>query len=197
MISAISLKTFVETYGYLAIILGTIVEGETILIIAGMLSFWGYLNLPLVMIMAFIGSYSGDQFFFFLGRHKGHQLLTRHKKWQSRVGSIHQLLKQYPDTIILAFRFFYGFRLVTPFLLGMDQKIKAGCFAILNGISAVCWSVMVAGGGYFLGEASETILKEIKRWQGGLILGLSLVGLLAWIYSRHKGKKKRRPKLSP
>jgi membrane protein DedA with SNARE-associated domain len=76
-------------------------------------------------------------------------------------------------------------------LLGMDHKIRAGRFLILNGISAVCWSVIVAGGGYFLGEVFQTLLNNIQWVQGGIMIALSLGGLLVWIHSRRRGKRKR------
>jgi len=61
------LQSFIENYGYAAILVGTFLEGETILILAGPAAHLGYLNLPLVMLAAFLGSLSGDQLFFCLG----------------------------------------------------------------------------------------------------------------------------------
>ena len=57
------LEQWVVMYGYPAIVQGTILEGETVLILAGMASSWGYLNLPMIMVMAFIGSFSGTRCF--------------------------------------------------------------------------------------------------------------------------------------
>jgi membrane protein DedA with SNARE-associated domain len=192
LISSADIKTLLENYGYPAIVLGTIVEGETVLILAGMLSFWGVLDLPLVMIMAFIGSYGGDQFMFFLGRHKGQRILIRHPKWRSRLERIHRLLKSYHTAIILGFRFMYGFRLVTPLVLGMDREIKAGRFALLNGISAIIWSILVAGGGYFLGEAIEPVLKDSKNFQFVIVAGFSLIVLLALVLKNLRSKTAHR-----
>lgn len=59
-----SFKIQIQTYGYPAILTGTIVEGETVLMLAGMFASLGYLDLPLVILMAILGSYGGDQFFF-------------------------------------------------------------------------------------------------------------------------------------
>lgn len=187
---SIVLEQLIEIYGYPAIVLGTIIEGESILIIAGMFSSWGYLNLPLIMVMAFIGSFSGDQFFFFLGRHRGTLLLNRYKKWQSRVDRIHRLLRRHHDVIILGFRFLYGFRLVTPLILGMNRSIKAGRFMSLNGVSALVWSILVAGGGYFFGQAIQVFLQELKKFQMGIFIGFSCLGVLVWMFKRYRGRRK-------
>jgi membrane protein DedA with SNARE-associated domain len=181
---------WVALYGYPAIVLGTIAEGETILLMAGLASSWGYLSLPWVMVMAFIGSFSGDEMFFFLGRHKGWRLLSRHKKWQSRVDRIHQRLKRHHALIILGFRFCYGFRLVTPLILGMDPNIRTGKFMVLNGFSALAWSVLVSGGGYLLGEAVQVFLPEIRKLQLEILIGLFCLGALAWMVKRYRRRGK-------
>ena len=62
------LQQFLQEFGYFALFLGTFFEGETILVLAGFLAFRGYMDLKLVMIVAFLGSYAGDQLWYFLGR---------------------------------------------------------------------------------------------------------------------------------
>jgi membrane protein DedA with SNARE-associated domain len=184
------LEHWVEMLGYPAIVLGTIMEGETILLIAGMYSCWGYLNLPLTMLMAFIGSFSGDQMFFYLGRCKGHLLLDRCRKWQFQVDRIHRFLNRRQDLVIFGFRFLYGFRLVTPLILGMDRSIKTGRFMVLNGLSAIVWSTLVAGVGYFFGEVIQVFLPEIKKLQIGILLGFSGLGVLIWMVRRYRSRAK-------
>jgi membrane protein DedA with SNARE-associated domain len=56
----------IGSYGYIALFLGTFVEGETILLMAGFAAHLGYLYLPWVILVAFLGSLSGDQVFFLL-----------------------------------------------------------------------------------------------------------------------------------
>ena len=65
------LQQFLQEFGYFALFLGTFFEGETILVLAGFLAFRGYMDLKLVMIVAFLGSYAGDQLWYFLGRKHG------------------------------------------------------------------------------------------------------------------------------
>ena len=73
---SIVLRSFVEAYGYYALLAGTFLEGETILLIGGLVAHLGYLDLPVVMLVAFIGSFSGDQLYFCIGRLKGRELLS-------------------------------------------------------------------------------------------------------------------------
>jgi membrane protein DedA with SNARE-associated domain len=168
--------------------LGTLLEGETVLILAGMLSSFGYLDLHLVIPAAFLGSYGGDQCFFYLGRYRGPKILYRHPKWMSRLERIHKLLKRYHSIIIFGFRFMYGFRMITPLVLGMDREVKAGRFALLNGVSAALWSILVACAGYFLGEAFVPTLKDLKNVQLLILIGLILIAPVVFILKIRKGR---------
>ena len=58
------LQSIIENYGYAAILIGTFLEGETILVLAGLAAHQGYLVLSWVILAAFVGSLCGDQLFF-------------------------------------------------------------------------------------------------------------------------------------
>lgn len=118
------LESLVRTYGYWALLAGTFLEGETILIIGGLLAKLGLLKLSTVMVIAFIGSFSGDQVYFYIGRFKGRELLKKHHKWEKRVDKIHKILERYHDLIMLGFRFVYGMRIMTPFVFGMSKQVR-------------------------------------------------------------------------
>ena len=63
-----TLEYLIHTYGYLAILLGTFIEGETVLIMGGLAAQLGYLRLPWVIAAAFVGAVSWDQLLFVAGR---------------------------------------------------------------------------------------------------------------------------------
>jgi membrane protein DedA with SNARE-associated domain len=183
------LEYLVRTYGYWALLAGTFLEGETILIIGGLLAKLGLLKLSTVMVIAFIGSFSGDQVYFYIGRFKGRELLKKHHKWEKRVDKIHKILERYHDLIMLGFRFVYGMRIMTPFVLGMSKQIKAIRFSILNAVGAVIWSVAISAGGYFFGYALEGFVKDVKKYEIHAVLAIFVIGAALWII--HKCIEKR------
>jgi len=191
MLSAATLEHLIRTYGYVALLIGTFFEGETILIIGGLTAHLGYLYLPLVMVVAFIGSFAGDQVFFFIGRVRGRELIARHPRWCGRVEKIHVILERYHDLIMLGFRFVYGIRILTPIVIGSNHRIKASRFIILNAIGAVLWAVLVSGGGYLFGAALEVVMNDIKRYEIEVILGILLIGGFSWMIHRLREKKKK------
>ena len=70
-------EELIANYGYIAVLIGTFFEGETILLIAGFFAHLGYLKLSYVIAAAFAGSLAGDQLFFYAGRIKGIELVNR------------------------------------------------------------------------------------------------------------------------
>lgn len=175
-----------STYGYLALFIGTFLEGETILIIAGFAAFNGHLSLPLAILVAFAGSFAGDQTAFYVGRYNKRFLETRLKKWECRIEKVHRLLEKHQVLVLISFRFFYGFRNVTPFAVG-TSNITALRFFVLNGIGAALWAVSFGVGGYYLGDVLERFLQEAKWWVAG-----GLFGLLAmiWIIKTVRARKR-------
>ena len=67
----------IQKNGYLSILIGTFLEGETILVLGGLAAHRGYLSLAGVIMAAFIGSLCGDQLFFYLGRRHSQAVLAR------------------------------------------------------------------------------------------------------------------------
>ena len=184
------LDSFIRSYGYWALLVGTFFEGETILMLGGLSAQLGYLDLSLVMIVAFIGSFSGDQCYFIAGRLKGAELLAKHAQWHERVGKVHCYLERYHDLIMLGFRFVYGMRIMTPFVLAMNPKIKTIRFVVLNAIGAAIWSVVVAGGGYLFGHALELILIDIKHYEQVIMIGVVILGLGLGLFHKYRSRNK-------
>ncbi|MGO9379863.1 MAG: DedA family protein [Dissulfurispiraceae bacterium] len=191
MITTDILGSLIRTYGYWAVLVGTILEGETILMLGGLSAQLGYLNLSWVMIVAFIGSFSGDQFYFIVGRLKGADLIAKHQKWLTGVHKVHCYLERYHDLIMLGFRFVYGIRIMTPFVLAMNPRIKAGRFVLFNAIGAATWSVAVAGGGYLFGHALGLILNDIKHYEQMIIIGVAVLGLGLWLFHKYRSNKNK------
>ena len=179
----------VRSHGYWGILLGTILEGETILIIGGLCAKLGLLKLSTVILAAFVGSFSGDQACFFLGYFKGRQILAKHPRWGQRIDKVHNAIKRYRTPLMLGFRFIYGMRMMTPFVIGLDKEIKASRFFILNGIGAAVWSVVIAGGGYVFGYAVGRFVRDIRKYELEALLIVCAVGAGMWAFHRHRRKR--------
>ena len=194
-----TLQAFVVNYGYLALFVGTFLEGETILVLGGLAAHQGYLSLTGVILAAFAGSLTGDQLFFFLGRRHNGYILKKRPGWQQRIERVNGLLARYENTTILMFRFLYGLRTITPFVLGMS-RVRALKFVLLNGCGAILWATAVGTAGYLFGSAAEAVMGRIRHYEKFALGAIALIGLGIWIcHFRHqrrsssKTSKCRRP----
>lgn len=176
-----NLEALLQDYGYYAILIGTFLEGETILILGGVAAQMGSLDIALVMLCAFVGSSAGDQLYYFIGRWKGEALLNTFPRWKEPAARAEKHIHKHQNLIILTFRFFYGLRNVTPFMLGIC-KVKATRFVPLNLIGAAVWAFSFAMAGFILGHAYE---RYIGHGSGLILLGLlALVFFVIWLVNK-------------
>ena len=175
-------------YGYLAVLAGTMLEGETIVLIAGFLAHQGYLSVPLIIVSAVIGSSISDQGLFFLARVKGMKFLERFPKARARVTGMASRMSARPVALTffaLFFRFFYGFRNIAPLFLGLS-RIPTSQFVLLNALGAVLWAVSFSLGGYFFAAALSAVVGTLARYEALIVVGLLLCGGGFAFYRRWK-----------
>jgi membrane protein DedA with SNARE-associated domain len=184
----LDLPALIDTYGYFAVGIGAFLEGETVLALAGLAAHRGYLDLPLVIIVAAIAGFAGDQLYFYLGRHQGARILARYPDARERADKFDAMLARWHAPLIIGIRFMYGFRIVGPVLLGMG-RVHHSTFMIYNALGALLWAPLIAGLGFAFGEAIEAVLhdvKDVEIWGLGV---LALVGLCFFAY--HKMHERR------
>jgi len=184
------LESLIDTYGYVAVLVGTFFEGETVLVLGGFAAHRGYLSLPWVIMAAFIGTLCGDQLFFFLGRKHSQILLARRPSWKARADKAQRLLERFRTPLILVFRFMYGLRTVIPFAIGMST-VPTREFIFLNIIGALAWALVVGTGGYLFGNAMEIIIGDIKHYEREVVCAIAATGALVWIIYFYRRRMRR------
>lgn len=182
-----SLEELISNYGYIAVGIGTFFEGETVLVIGGFAAHRGYLDLPWVIFSAFAGTLFGDQLFFYMGRFKGKDILSFRPYWKAKYDKVSLLLEKNQNWLIIGFRFLYGLRTITPFLIG-GSRISPVRFLILNTVGALGWAIIIGTLGFLFGHAFETVLGDIKHYELWMFGSVLLAGIILWI--THFRKKK-------
>ena len=187
-----SLEELVSTYGYAAIGIGTFLEGETILIVGGFAAHRGFLELPWVIFCAFFGTLFGDQLYFYIGRSQGKAFLEKRPAWKSKSEKVFLLLDQHQTWLILGFRFLYGLRTITPFIIGAS-RVSPLRFLVLNIIGALVWAIVIGVSGYLFGHTLELIVDDIKQYELWVFTAIAGLGVLIWfIHWRKKAAAKKR-----
>lgn len=176
------LKEYLELHGYWVLFAGTFLEGEAILLMAGFLAFRGYLDITGVVLTAWVGSFLGDQFYFYLGRLKGRALLKRFHTIARKFREALRLIEKYGVFVAFISRFTYGFRIVLPIILGIT-KLAPRTFLWINLVSALAWALVFALGGYLFGKSASLLLDNIGNYEH--YLALALLGVIASIWCVH------------
>jgi membrane protein DedA with SNARE-associated domain len=183
MLFEMDAQTLLQTYGYYAILIWTFLEGETVVVIAGMLAQQGMLSPPLIALCAFCGSCSSDQIMFLLGKYKGPAVLARFPRLARNTAKAERLIHKYETALILGFRFVYGVRNVTPVLLGM-HRVSHLKFLVLNIIGAGVWACAFTAGGYFFGKLFSAIMDTAQHLLLYILAGAGLLAAIIWRFRR-------------
>lgn len=169
----------ITDYGYLVILIWTFIEGETIVILAGVAAHLGYLELPWVIATALGGSFAGDQVWYYLGRHWGPKIIAKRLSWQEGAEKVYAHLRRHQYWLILTFRFYYGLRNVTPFVVGSAHIPRLRFFA-LNLAGAVVWATVFSVAGYLFGEAFAHMIDHYHSYALFILGGMTLVAGAVW-----------------
>jgi membrane protein DedA with SNARE-associated domain len=180
----------IHSYGYIGVLIGTFLEGETTLILAAFAAHQGYLELPYVMLVASVGSLCGDQSFFWLGRKRREKTLEKHPSLRTRVARAQALTERYRTLLMFAFRFMYGLRTVIPFAFGMS-RVPAAEFISLSATSSVVWAILVGGVGFLFGNVLQGIMGNIKRYELIVLAAIAAIGVVVWTVYLCRRKKKK------
>ena len=178
-----NLPELIQTYGYGATFLGALLEGETVLTLAGVAVHRGHLEWPLVWLMAAAGGALGDTIYFALGRRYGEALLSRWPSFAPAIERVHRLIVARPALAVISVRFLYGMRIAGPVVIGAS-KLPWIRFLALNGVGAVFWSACWLAAGYALGAAAEQLLGNLAKIERELFLIVLLAGIAILIVLR-------------
>jgi len=184
-----SLEQLVASYGYVAVLLGGMVEGETVVLLGGLAAHRGYLDVARVIAAAAFGTVLATQLWFQLGRRRGAAWLARFPRWEERSQRVLERARRHRVGVILGYRFLYGVRTVTPFALGMSG-ISPWQFALLDTLATVLWASLIAGAGFALGGVAQRVLGELERHERALFVAVAGVGALLWLAAVARGRRR-------
>jgi membrane protein DedA with SNARE-associated domain len=182
------LPEWLQTHGYWLLAMGCLLEGETVLVLAGFAAHRGRLDPVAVVSIAAVAGFTGDQIAFWLGRRHGAALLARWPAIGARADRLQRLMLRRDAAVVISLRFAYGLRLAGPVLLGMSP-LSAWRFALLNAVGAVLWALLVGGVGWVFGEAAQALLGRAQHIEGLLLLALAVLALAVWWLRRRRAMR--------
>lgn len=194
MFEHLDLAQLLSSYGYPVLFLGCLLEGESILLLAGIAAHQGLLGFTPVVLCATLAGTLGDQLLYWSGRRAGDRAVP----WLQRRGLVIErvtgLIERYPHLAIFAVRFLYGMRLAGPLLIGAS-RVGPLRFLLINLLGAFCWALLLATAGYWAGQLLEQWLGNLRPYRLPVFITVVLLsaGLALW---RHRRRAERKPDAS-
>jgi len=178
----VHLEELVARYGLAAVFLGSAVEGDFTLILAGVASHLGYFPFPLAFAAGAVGSFIGDLCWYALGRVRGPRF--RAGRLYRRMGHrIERLAARLGAAELVASRFVYGTKAASMVFWGL-HGMSLPRFAAVDGVGCVLGSLVFTGLGYLVSGSATILVGRVRRVQlwllGALAVGVLLVVVINW-----------------
>jgi membrane protein DedA with SNARE-associated domain len=155
-------KQALVEYGYAAVAVGCFIEGETVLLLAGIAAQVGYLTFPGILIAAALGGFCSDETAFWAGRSFGPRLIARSARLTELQPAVRARLERHAVWMAFCVRFAIGFRTAVPLLLGASGMAPRR-FMALNLLGAALWAFAYGSLGFLSGGVVTGFLNETQR----------------------------------
>ena len=184
------LQSLIEHYGYLAVFVGCLLEGETVLVLAGFAAHLGYLSLPLVMGTAAIAGFVGDQALYTIGRRHSEAIFARFPRLAAARPRVIALLDRYGAWAAFGVRFLVGMRLAGAIAIGA-AGLSPARFLVANAAGAIVWAMAIAGAGYAFGHAFTLFLERARHLELAAFGVLGVIGAAVVLVLRRRAGRTR------
>lgn len=167
-----------KDWAYLIIFLWCILEGEMALILGGIFAHEGHVNLAMIVFVAGLGGFVGDQIYFYIGRYNKKYIQKKLKTQRRKFAVAHLLLQRFGWPIIFVQRYMYGFRTVIPMSIGIT-RYSSKKFAFINLLSAWVWAaITILLAWYFGGQIWQAVTWAEQHWYYAALIIISFISLL-------------------
>jgi len=165
-ISITAIHNFIEINAivvYLFVFMGVVIEGEIVVLLAGIFSYLGSINIFIALIAVMLGgitkSFIGYTIGYYLQKNHSHRLFI--SKTESRISYFLPRFKEKPYWSIFISRFFIlGVGWLTLIFSGY-KKIPLKVYIRAESYSLVLWSVGVIALGYFFGYTALSASMDV------------------------------------
>jgi membrane protein DedA with SNARE-associated domain len=183
-----TLQAFIESYGYFAVALGCLLEGETVLVLAGFAAHMGYLSLPAVIGTAAVAGFVGDQSLYAIGRRWGSALFERFPRLAAVRPHVAAFLDRHGAWTAFFIRFMVGMRLAGPLAIGAAHFAPSR-FLPANAAGAVTWAVAIGCAGYAFGQAFTVFLERARHLELAAFAVLGVAGAVTLYVLRRRAQR--------
>jgi membrane protein DedA with SNARE-associated domain len=179
------MEDIIKDWGYLALFLYSFGGGFVGLVVAGVLSYSGDLNIYISILVAGVSNFLGDQFLFFIARKNKNYAKDMMKKYGRKIALAHLMMRKYGSFVVFVQKYIYGIKTLVPLAM-VITKYPAMKFSIYNAIATVIWACIIGYASFTAGEYVLSLGDDFKY----IGLAIIVVILLSISYVFKKIEKK-------
>jgi len=142
------MSSWLEQYGYLALLVGTMLEGEATYLTGAVSARLTELNIVGVMIAGYIGGFIRDFTIYTLSKQGSRQGNLIKKVGADRIKKVRDWIDRRPFWLIIFHRYVYGFSTATLIVMGITGLPKRR-FLLINLCACLVWVLGYGALGYF------------------------------------------------
>lgn len=179
---------------YILTFIGTFVEGEMTLMTSSYNAALGNLNIWVVFIIGLLGVLCADNWWFFVGKKYGTKFIDSHAHLKKRAALVQRLLERNQLLVVILYRYAWGFRTVTPIILGTTHITRKRFFAYTL-ITIPIWAIIFTSIGYKLGSHLTVAIAYVHSIQIAIFF-IVVIWLSVYLYKKYEQQLKAHVKKS-
>lgn len=183
------LAAYLTVFGILVVCgLGVPLPEDISLILGGYLAYQGSADLPVMMVVGFLGILVGDSLIYLVGRRLGERPSTG---WLGKIitpekrAVVAGMFEKHGRKVVMIARFMPGVRAVTYFTAG-SVKMNYFQFIFWDGLAAIVSAPLFIYLGYRFGDEMDLLMAKVKEGQFAVLAVLAVVAVGAWIWHRRR-----------
>jgi len=177
------MEELIKDWGYIILFLYSFGGGFLALVVAGILSFSGELNIFITILVAGVANFIGDQFLFTLARKNKDQAKKMMQKHRRKIAMAHLLMRKYGSLVVFIQKYIYGIKTLIPLAMGLT-KYDYRKFIIYNIFATIVWAIVIGSASYMMGDLVYTYIEEFKSY-GLAFVAVILLGVF-YLYRKYK-----------
>jgi membrane protein DedA with SNARE-associated domain len=180
-------------YGLIMVFLGTAIEGDVTMMLAGVTAHLGLFRLGEAVAVGALGGFTGDFVCYGLGR--WHATTIRGTRIYRRAEpAIERFTARFGPLEIVVARFIYGTRVASMVFWGV-QRLPLWRFVLIDACGCALWAAVLGGLGYTLSGSAVLLVGRVRRVRVWLLVALlgcvALVLLYRAILERRAARRAR------
>jgi membrane protein DedA with SNARE-associated domain len=188
-----SMEALILRFGLIMVFLGTAVEGDVTMMLAGVTAHLGLFRLAEAVAVGALGGFAGDVFYYGLGR--WHATTIRSTQLYRRAEpAIGRFTARFGPLEIVVARFIYGTRVASMVFWGV-QRLPLWRFALIDALGCALWAAALGGLGFTLSGSAVLLVGRVRRvrvWLLGALLGCVALVLLYRAILRRRATRRAR-----